>query len=116
MGVFSSSYADDTNVRIKLSLQFQYYNITQRIPDIMKEVQLWMNTYFLKLNPGKTEIILLCPPQHRRSDKLQGAFIDGSCIRFSNTVKFLGVHMDTFLNFDSHVSNCSAYLSYQKIR
>ena len=112
MGVFSSSYADDTNVRIKLSLQFQYYNITQRIPDIMKEVQLWMNTYFLKLNPGKTEIILLCPPQHRRSDKLLGAFIDNSCIRFSNTVKFLGVHMDTFLTFDSHVSAVASSSMY----
>ena len=56
MGVFSSSYADDTNVRMKLSLKFQYYNISHRIPEIIKEVQQWMNSYFLRLNPKKLRL------------------------------------------------------------
>ena len=82
MGVFSSSYADDTNVRIKLSLQFQYFNISFCIPQLMKEIQDWMNTHFLKLNTDKTEIILLCPPQFKNTEKLQGVFIDQDCVRF----------------------------------
>lgn len=112
MGTFSSSYADDTNIRIKLSLKFQYYNITQHIPEIIKEVQQWMDTHFLKLNPTKTEIILLCPPQYKNSDKLNGVFIDNSCIRFSKEVEFLGVHFDNYLNFSSHTSNVASSSMY----
>lgn len=49
-GIFSSSYTDDTNMQMQLSLQFQCFNITQRIPELMGEVQKWMQDHFLKLN------------------------------------------------------------------
>ena len=71
--MFSSSYADDTNACIKLSLQFQYYNIAIRIPALLKEIQKWMNLYFLKLNPDKTEIMLLCPPNQKSVPKILGS-------------------------------------------
>ena len=51
MGVLSSSYADDTNTRIKLSLEFQYHNISCRIPELMKEVCNWMHINFFKIKP-----------------------------------------------------------------
>ena len=100
----SSSYADDTNIRIKLSLQFQYHNICNRIPEVMKNVHSWMNKNFLKLNPEKTEIIFLYPPHLKKVPKLNGVFVNDNCIRFSNKVKLLGVHIDNELNFDHHVS------------
>ena len=103
-GVFSSSYADDTNARIQLSLQFQFYNISQRIPELMAEIQEWMDDHFLKLNPKKTEIILLYPPQDKGTEKLKGVFIDGNCVRFSETVKLLGVQLDSNLKFDVQVN------------
>ena len=103
-GVFSSSYADDTNARIQLSLQFQFYNISQRIPELMAEIQEWMDDHFLKLNPKKTEIILLYPPQDKGTEKLKGVFIDGDCVRFSETVKLLGVQLDSNLKFDVQVN------------
>ena len=112
--MFSSSYADDTNARIKLSLQFQYYNIAIRIPALLKEIQKWMNLYFLKLNPAKAEIMLLCPPNLKSVSKVQGVEIDGECIRFGGIVKLLGLHMDTYLDFDHHVnqlvSSCMFHL------
>ena len=47
-------------------------------------------------------------------DKLNGVFINNSCIRFSDCVKLLGVHIDCFLSFDYHisslVSNCMFHL------
>ena len=103
-GVFSSSYADDTNARIQLSLQFQLHNISQRIPKLIGEVQLWMNQHFLKLNPQKTEIILLYPPQDKHTAKLNGVFIDNECLRFSETVELLGVKLDQNLSFDAQVN------------
>ena len=113
-GLLASSYADDTNTRIKLNLSFQYYTISHCIPQLMNDIYAWMNSHFLKLNPQKTEIILLCPPQFKNVDKLNGAFINNNCIRFSDRVKLLGVHIDCSLSFDYHisslVSNCMFHL------
>ena len=104
-GLTSSSYADDTNTRIKLSLQFQFYHISYCIPELMKQVNNWMNEHFLKLYPQKTEIILLYPPHLKNADKLNGVFIEKNCVRFSNSVKLLGVRLDQALDFDLHVSS-----------
>ena len=71
LGTLSSSYADDTNTRIKLSLQFQYHNISCRIPQLLKEVNEWMNNQFLKLNTDKTEIIFLHPAHLKSVAKIQ---------------------------------------------
>ena len=98
-GVFSSSYADDTNMRIQLSLQFQYFNISQFIPKLIGEVQSWMYEHFLKLNPQKTEIILLYPPQEKNISKLNGVFVDNDCQRFSENLD-----LDSNLSFDRHVN------------
>ena len=70
----------------------------------MTEINNWMNKYFLKLNPVKTEIILLCPPNLKSVSKINGVFIGNTCIRFSSKVKLLGVHIDNYLDFDHHVS------------
>ena len=104
LSLSSSSYADDTNARIKLSLQFQYYNISVRIPDLLNKISNWMNANFLKLNPSKTEIIFLCPPNLNNVPKINGVMIDGKCIRFNGVVKLLGVHFDTSLNFEYHIT------------
>ena len=35
---------------------------------------------------------------------IQGCFLDDKCIRFSNNVELLGIHLDCHLDFDHHVS------------
>ena len=112
MGVVSSSYADDTNDCIKLSLEFQYANISVKIPALLKKLEDWMNNHFLKLNPSKTEILFLCPPNLKSVPKLGGVFLGKQCIRFSNTVKLLGVHIDQFLTFDRHVAEILSTCHY----
>ena len=104
LGTLSSSYADDTNTRIKLSLQFQYHNISCRIPQLLKEVNEWMNNQFLKLNTDKTEIIFLHPAHLKSVAKINGIFFQDQCIRFTDVVKLLGVYIDNNLTFDHHVS------------
>ena len=115
LGITSSSYADDTNARIQFTLGFQYANIAVTIPLMMKRLSQWMNEYFLKLNPSKTEIIFLCPPHLESVPKLNGVVIDGQCIRFSEKVELLGVQIDKSLNFDYHVaqllSSCHYHLN-----
>ena len=101
-GFLTSSYADDTNARLKFSLEFQYYNIAQRIPDLLSKVTSWMTQHFLKLNPSKTELILFSP---KGSQKINGVFLnDNSCLRFQSTVELLGVSLDESLTLESHVN------------
>ena len=104
LGFKSSMYADDSNARIKFSLKFQYYNTTVKIPDLIKQVTMWMQGYFLKLNPTKTEIILFTPPSEKSSDVIQGVNINGNCVRFSKNVELLGVNFDSYLTLDTHVN------------
>ena len=63
-----------------------------------------MNINFLKINPEKTEILLLYPKSIASQVIIKGTFIEGKCIRFSNEVKNVGVVLDKNLNFDKHVN------------
>ena len=109
-GFASSNYADDTNTRLQFTLQFQYNNITHRLPELIKGIKSWMNEHFLKLNPDKTEIILFTPDS-------SGKFIglvhpDTGHIRFKNCVKLLGVNLDETLSLESHVNSLTSSCYY----
>ena len=113
-GFRSSTYADDSNARLKLSFKFQSHNTMVKVPELINGICSWMKERFLKLNPSKTEIILFCPPGAKHIPKILGTFVQNSCIRFSTSVKLLGVHLDSYLNFDGHVdklvSDCFYHL------
>ena len=121
-GFNTSGYADDNNAYNSFALSFQYNIITKQLPDLLNRIHEWMNLYFLKMNPEKTEIIMFIPQQLKDVHTINGCiFTDGSCIRFSNFVKNLGVLLDRYLNMDvyinSVVSICYKHLSdISKIR
>ena len=81
-----------------------YHNINDKIPKLVSEISDWLSEHFLKINTDKTEIILFCPPSAKFFPTIQGVFIGNTCVRFSKTVKLLGVILDTHLSFDSHVN------------
>ena len=109
-GFVTSGYADDSNARLTFSLNFQHSAITQHLPKLMDQITHWMNSFFLKINPDKTEIILFVPKCLSNQPTINGTvFSDGTCIRFSNTVTNLGVTLDRFLTFESHVNWTVAY-------
>ena len=100
----TTAFADDSNGAKTFSIQFQYNILKYSVPECMKEITSWMNVNFLKINPEKTEILLLYP-QSRSSDVIiKGTFIEGKCIRFSNEVKNVGVWLDKNLNLNKHVN------------
>ena len=105
LGFKTSIYADDSNARLQFSLHFQYYNIMVRIPELIEEITSWMHVHFLKINPEKTELILFCPPSTKDASTIQGVFLSNSCLRFSKSVRLLGVNLDPYLNLESHVNN-----------
>ena len=102
---FSTSlYADDVNARRQFSLNFQYSNTLIKVPELIAQISEWMETHFLKINPSKTEVILFQPPGSASTPVIRGICLGESCIRFSKTVKLLGVHLDESMSLDSHVN------------
>ena len=109
-GFSTSGYADDSNARNSFSLIFQHSIITKHLPELMNQITQWMNSFFLKINPDKTEIILFVPYALRNHPTINGAFFgNGTCIRFSDLVTNLGVKLDKFLTFESHVNSTVAF-------
>ena len=115
-GFSTSGYADDNNAYQSFSLTFQFHVITKRLPELLNQINEWMNLFFLKMNPDKTEIIMFIPQQLNNAHTINGCiFSDGGCIRFANFVKNLGFILDRHLDMDVHVnsvvSHCYKLLS-----
>lgn len=115
-GFDTSGYADDNNAYKSFSLSFQFQVITKKLPDLVDEINEWMNLYFLKMNPDKTEIIMFLPQSLKNVNTIKGSiFSNGTCIRFSDVVRNLGFTLDKHLNMDNHVntvvSHCYKLLS-----
>ena len=105
-GFNTSGYADDNNAYKSLALSFQVNVIMKQLPELLDKINDWMNMFFLKMNPDKTEIIMLMPQQLKDAHTINGCiFSDGSCIRFANFVKNLGFMLDKHLHMDVHVNS-----------
>ena len=60
---------------------------------------------FLKINPDKTEILLLFPKSMKNEVIIKGTFInDQQCIRFSDAVKNVCVWIDKNLEMSDHIN------------
>ena len=58
-------HADDTNVMKTFLISFQYNVLKNEVADCMKQITLWMNNHILKIDPDKTELLLLYPKPWR---------------------------------------------------
>lgn len=110
----TSSFADDSNGRKQFSLSFQFHVLTKDIVSCIEKIVCWSNAHFVKINPDKTEFLLLRPSSLNKQVIIQGVFIDGQCIRFSDKVKNVGVILDQNLNLNNQVnkvvSHCYALM------
>ena len=110
----TSSFADDSNGRKQFSLSFQFNVLTRDIPSCMKKIVNWSNANSFKINPDKTEIIVMCTSSLNDKVIIKGIFFENQCIRFSSKLKNVGVVIDKNLKFDSHVntvvSHCYALI------
>ena len=115
-GFIPGGFADDNNASNTFALCLQYRVLTEKLHLLMDSVTKWMNSLYLKINPDKTEIILFLPKASMLDNAIGGAFLGGGgCIRFSGTVKNLGVILDRHLTLEQHiksiVSHCYKLLS-----
>ena len=111
----SSSFADDSNGRRTFALTFQFNVLTSEVIKCMDEVVQWSNIHFMKINPDKTELLLLRPASLNKDVIINGIMYQGQCIRFSNQVKNVGVWLDQNLTMDKHI-NCLVSHCYKILR
>ena len=105
----TSSFADDSNGRKQFALTFQFSVITKDIVNCLNEIVKWSNIHFMKINPDKTEILLLCPSSLNREVLIHGVFYEDQCIRFSTEVKNVGVWLDKNLEMDKHINHITSH-------
>ena len=110
-GFCIKGFADDHQLYVSFSPNFQYHYLGQKINDVLIAITQWMDSFFLKLNPNKTKIIVFGPKSVKDKIIIKGTFIelDNSCIRFSNVVKNLGVLLDSAMTFSDQIKDvCSS--------
>jgi hypothetical protein len=110
-------FADDHQL-LKTFLPFlQVYALDGDINNCFRLITEWMNYFFLRLNAGKTKILVILPPSLRNTVLIQGTFIDGKCIRFVHSAKNLGVILDDELSFKEQITKVvkSCFLSIRKL-
>jgi hypothetical protein len=105
----SSSFADDSNGRKQFALTFQFNVITQDIIECLDAIVQWSNDHFMKINPDKTEILLLCPSSMNNEVIIRGVIYEEQCIRFSTEVKNVGVWLDRNLRMDKHINQSTSH-------
>ena len=100
----SSSFADDSNGRRSFALTFQFNVLKYQVPKVLREIIHWSNEHFMKINPGKTDMMLLRLPSLNNEVVINGISFDDQCIRFSDSVKNVGVVLDKNLSFNQHIN------------
>ena len=71
----------------------------QEVPECFKKIREWMDSHYLQLNPGKTELIVFGKPSLLSNLDINGVFFDSVCVRLQPVIKNLGIHLDSSLNF-----------------
>ena len=107
-------YADDTQLYITFPRMDMEASL-KRLEACVREIDEWMVAHKLKQNGDKTEVLCTCTPKDSTHVALRPLEISGVDIEPVGCVRNLGVHLDSSLNMNRHVSAvCSA--AYLHIR
>jgi hypothetical protein len=92
------AYADDTYTITSATTK---ENAVVELGKALTNISLWFKSSGLKVNEEKTEIAIFYKNNCNPSDLL----VNGINVRTKNTIKVLGIMMDTTLTWHEHVSN-----------
>jgi Reverse transcriptase (RNA-dependent DNA polymerase)/Endonuclease-reverse transcriptase len=100
-------YADDIQLYIECSIS-ELDEAIQIMNFILGDIVTWTESHGLKLNPTKTQAMLIATQNTRARINLQSLTpltLNGTIIEYTDTVKNLGVHFDKHLAWDKHISS-----------
>ena len=106
LAILFHCYADDSQLYKSMSLkstQSQNQSL-HHLSQCIQEVEKWTYNNKLKLNPSKTEFMILCNRKIRNKLSVSELVLRDGTINESLTAKNLGVWFDNHLSMEKHVS------------
>ena len=101
-------FADDTNLLLSHKDPLVLQSIANKE---IEKVNLWLKCNKLSLNTKKTNYIVFRSNKNRQHIENMCLNIDGHEIKRVKNTKFLGVHIDEYLNFKYHIEQLTKKLS-----
>ena len=92
------SYADDSYTIVSDKIKD---SALKNLGETLSRLSLWFKDSGLKVNENKTEITIF----HKNNCHQQEIIINGAVIRTKETIKVLGITMDSTLSWHEHVNN-----------
>jgi len=106
-GIMHQQYADDTQLYLSLTAP-ELRNSIQTLQNCLSQLQTWLCLNGLSLNAEKSEVILFGTRQRLCSfPAFDSIIIDGINVPVSDSLKTLGVTLDSHLTMDKHVLTVS---------
>ena len=99
-GVNFHFYADDT--QLYLSVAPDDPSALDPLLTCLSDITCWMSENFLKLNEGKTEVLIVGSNEQKELIKNR---LGNLTVTNNSTVRNLGVIIDSDLNFNAHMNN-----------
>ena len=104
--VCSHGYADDAQLYMPFDPFFNYTAVSTKLKNCIFKIEQWMNKNYLKLNVDKTEVMFIGKKRDHDIHQLQISFDDEDEYESSSSdsVKFLGTHIDATLSMKKMIS------------
>lgn len=96
-------YADDSQIYLPIN---SIPDAKEKVAALLSDIKIWMLRRKLKLNEGKTEVILISGSNRNKISEEFGQFRFGDAyVPLSLQVRNIGVVFDPVLRFDKHISS-----------
>ena len=104
-GYIVHGYADDHQVLTAFRIEFQFETLAYSLPSCLNLITDWMTSHFLKLNAGKSNLLIFSPKNLRDKMFFDRVYLGNNIfIPVSFNAMNLGVKLDSELSFSPQIS------------
>ena len=104
-GFIVHGYADDHQVLSSFRIEFQFHALCYALPRCLGLISQWMSSHFLKLNAGKSNLLIFAPHNLRDKIHIDQVYIGNNVfLPVSPDAVSLGVKFDSQLSFSPQIS------------
>ena len=98
-------YADDHQALTAFKIEFQYQTLAHSLPKCLNLITDWMTSHFLKLNAGKSKLLIFSPKNTRNNIFFDRVYLGSNIfIPVSDDAMNLGFHFDSELSHSKHIN------------
>ena len=104
-GFIVHGYADDHQVLSSFRIEFQFHALCYELPRCLELISRWMSSRFLKLNAGKSNLLIFSPCNLQDKIHIGQVYIGNNVfLPVSSDAVSLGVKLDSQLTFSPQIS------------